>query len=328
MQQQEKLFDIIGIESPCMDLAMLVNHLPKPNDGAELYDYSWQGGGKLSTGMVAAARLGAKCALMGSIGDDIFGRACMLDFARHGVETKYMHIIPHATTSLSTNISDEETQGRSIIHKAGTASIIMEEHIDFSLIAKANFFFLSKFLPHNIKACEIARKAGVLTFMDADTYTEGMEEYIPLVDIFVASEFVYNTLFEDENYEANCKTILEMGVKTVVFTFGDKGCVGMDENGYFSVPAFKVPVMDTLGAGDVFHGGFLAGLVQGWETKEIARFANAVAGIKCTRPGGRSGIPDMEMVHQFLETGQIDFTELDMRLEEYRRGLELEEFIS
>ena len=314
-------FDIIGIESPCMDFALLVDQLPRPNLGADLYDYSWQGGGKISTGMIAAARLGAKCALMGIIGDDIFGDSCVADFARHGVITDYLHI-QRGTTSLSVVISDAQTSGRSIIHKKGTSSELTEDVVDFSLIPKAKYFFLSKFTPLNIKACEVARQNGVQVFMDADSYTEGMEQYISLVDIFVASEFVYDALFADDNYEANCKRTMDMGPHIVIYTFGEKGCVGIDKDGYFHLPAFSVPVVDTLGAGDVFHGGFLAGLLQGWPTKEVARFASAVAALKCTSPGGRSGIPDMPTVQHFLDTGEILPQAATQRFAEYRRGLE------
>lgn len=313
-------FDVIGIESPCMDFALLVDQLPQPNLGAELYDYSWQGGGKLSTGMIAAARLGAKCALMGVIGDDIFGISCVADFARHGVITDYLHVQP-GTTSLSVVISDEQTSGRSIIHKKGTSSELTEAVVDFSLIPKAKYFFLSKFTPLNIKACEIAQKNNVQVFMDADSYTEGMEAYIPLVDVFVASEFVYNALFAEDNYEENCKKTMAMGPSVVVYTFGEKGCVGMDKDGYFHLQAFSVPVVDTLGAGDVFHGGFLAGLLKGWPTKQVARFASAVAALKCTSPGGRSGIPDMPTVQHFLDTGEILPTIAQQRFAQYRRGL-------
>ena len=63
-------FDVVGIDSPCMDLAVNVQHFPKANGGEQIKELSWQGGGKVASGMVAAARLGAKCAIMGNVGDD------------------------------------------------------------------------------------------------------------------------------------------------------------------------------------------------------------------------------------------------------------------
>jgi sugar/nucleoside kinase (ribokinase family) len=67
-----------------------------------------------------------------------------------------------------------------------------------------------------------------------------------------------------------------------------------------SVPGFPVRVVDTTGAGDVFHGAFLFGLLRGWEGRDILTFANAVAALKCTQMGGRAGIPRMDEVRAFL----------------------------
>lgn len=88
------------------------------------------------------------------------------------------------------------------------------------------------------------------------------------------------------------------------------------------MPTFDVPVIDTVGAGDVFHGAFLAGLLQGWSVKEICRFGNAVSSIKVTRQGGRAGIPDMKTVLHFMETGEIDYTEIDKRVAFYGRSMQ------
>ena len=68
-----------------------------------------------------------------------------------------------------------------------------------------------------------------------------------------------------------------------MFTFGEKGCVGYSKEGFFVLPAFSVDVVDTVGAGDVFHGAFLAQLLKGQSVMECARAASAVSAIKCTK---------------------------------------------
>ena len=102
------------------------------------------------------------------------------------------------------------------------------------------------------------------------------------------------------------KTSWKKGPSAVVFTFGSKGCRGLDKEGYFELPAFRVPVVDTVGAGDTFHGAFFYGLTHGYSLKETARFASAVSAIKCTCIGGRAGIPTPDITKKFLETGVID----------------------
>jgi len=317
------MFDIIGIESPCLDFAMNLDRLPTPNDGASLNDYTWQGGGKISTGIIAAARLGAKCMQIGTVGDDIFGRVVCEDFKQHGVDVSRMQVI-EGTTSFSVVMSDMETRGRSIMFTPGTALRLTEDDgRDLSPLKETRFFFLSHLTGINLRAARLAREYGAKVLMDADSPKESTIPNIRLVDYFVASEFVYDYLFPGStDYEKNCAEVYAMGPQTVIFTLGAKGCVGMDENGFFNLPTYDVEVVDTLGAGDVFHGAFLAGLVRGWSSKKTADFANAVSSIKCTRAGGRAGIPDFDTVIRFMETGEIDYAEIDKRVEYYKRGLE------
>ena len=98
--------------------------------------------------------------------------------------------------------------------------------------------------------------------------------------------------------------------------------MGLSAEGYFELPAYQVEVVDTVGAGDVYHGAFLAGLLQGWTVEKTAQFSSAVSAIKCTRIGGRAAIPDMETVKDFMETGEINYTEIDRRVEFYKRGID------
>lgn len=83
-------FDVIGLDSPCVDLAVNVRCFPKPNGAERIQNLSWQGGGKVASGMVAAARLGAFCGIMGNVGDDKYGTFCLRDFQDHGIDTEQM----------------------------------------------------------------------------------------------------------------------------------------------------------------------------------------------------------------------------------------------
>ena len=103
-------------------------------------------------------------------------------------------------------------------------------------------------------------------------------------------------------------------------TLGSKGCTGADRSGNtFRLPPFSGhKIVDTTGAGDVFHGGFLYAHSQGWELEYCARFASAVSYINCTSLGGRVGIPDRAMVEQFLKDNTIDYSGIEPRKAFYR----------
>lgn len=316
------MFDVVGIEMPCMDLLVNVDVFPSPNQGAPVNSLSWQGGGKVATGTIAAARLGAQCAFMGCVGDDDYGRTIVWDFARHGIDTKGIHVRPQSSTSLSVVLSDKKTRGRSIMFHRGSAEHFREDELDLEKIRSSRFFFIAHLNAMTEGFCRIAREAGSKVFMDVDSYSEETMRRIDLIDYFIASEFVYDRLFQNQDYEANCRKIMSMGPEVVVFTLGGRGCVGVSQDGgFFQLETYPVEVVDTTGAGDVFHGAFLAGLQLGKSPRDCADFANAVSSIKVTRVGGRAGIPDLETVTRFMETGKIDYHEIDHRVEEYERGL-------
>jgi len=320
-------FDIVGIDFPCQDFVLNVDHLPTPNQGARVSASSWQGGGKVASGIVSSARQGAKCAIMGAVGDDIFGKFCYEDFKRHGIDVSSLIMRKDRYTQLNIVLSDKATMGRSILGGGrGTTERITFEELDLDKIRNAKYFFVAHLSDVVLQACEVAKEAGVKVFIDADNCKpggEGLIENLHLIDVFVGSEFVYKNIYGDStDYEANCKDIMAKGPSIAVFTFGEHGCRGYsEETGYFELPAFDVDATDTLGAGDVYHGGYVAALVDGKNAKEAARYASAVSAIKCTRIGGRSGIPTKEVVEKFLETGEIDYTEIDERVKFYERGI-------
>jgi sulfofructose kinase len=311
--------EVIGIDTPCMDLLAHIRALPKANESTGMLEYSWQGGGKVATAIIALSRLGSSCGIIGYVGDDSYGEFCVKDFMDHGVDTTYLIKDAGKETPFSIVLSDEKECGRNIIYYPGNAKKLAPEDLDRDYIVQARYLHLSKATKASVLAAKWAKEKGMVVVFDADSYSEEMEQILPFIDVLIASEFYYRALFNNTYYETNCRTLLGKGHKIVVITLGDKGCVGIDESGYFEEQGFKVTVVDTTGAGDVYHGAFIYGLLQNWDAKRIARFANAVSAIKCTRIGGRAAIPDLKTVERFINTGEIDFSEIDKRVEFYRR---------
>ena len=314
--------DIVGIDRPCMDLNVSVDVFPTPNEGGLVKQNTWQGGGKVATGLVAAARLGIQCAIIGAVGGDLYGRFCAKDFERHGVDISELHVDTSATTALSVVISDRESCGRSILYRPGSVTIPPLNDQSYGMVKQARCLFLAAAGGMYAEAAQIARASGAKVLMDAESASPAMIDMLPLTDVFIASESFYNALYKDSEHKAHLRELSAMGPEITVFTLGEKGCAGLGPEGYFRLPAFPVDVVDTVGAGDVFHGAFAAAMVRGMDAETAARYASAVSAIKCTRIGGRAGIPDSATVEQFLRDGTIDYTEIDRRVEFYQRGLE------
>jgi len=315
--------EVAGIDNPIMDCLLSINKIPESNSFERLLDYSWQGGGKVSTALVTLGRLGVKTGIIGVVGDDPFGEFCIKDFNSHGVDTTRLVIDREGTTTLSFVLNEKEKKARSFMIKHGLKRTLTTEDLDEDYIASAKILHLAYLNPVTIEAAKMARKNGVKVVIDADRYDAETSEKLKYIDVFIGSEFFYRNAFgDDQDFEKNLKKLQARGPYLVVITLGEKGCVVLDGNRYFKVPAFtELEVVDTCGAGDVFHGAFIFGLLKGWDSEKTARFACAVASIKCTQPGGRAGIPDYPMTERFLKDGYIDYAPLIERRKLYEKAL-------
>jgi len=120
--------------------------------------------------------------------------------------------------------------------------------------------------------------------------------------VMIVSEICAERFGYTDNFTKAAQEMRKLGAGVVIITLGSKGCAVAEEKDSYMLPAFKVDAVDTTGAGDAFHGGFVFALSQGWNMKENACFASAVSALKCTRLGGRAGLPTLLQVQQFMET--------------------------
>ena len=221
-------FDVIGLDSPCVDLAVNVRCFPKPNGAERIQNLSWQGGGKVASGMVAAARLGLCCGIMGNVGDDKYGTFCLRDFQDHGIDTEQMCVRKNRTTNFDIVISDEGSMGRSFVFYPGNAECMTEEELNIEYISNSSYFYMANLDSVTKKAAQMAKQKGSKIFMDADSYTDELLDAISWIDIFIGSEFVYEKMLEaGKSVKENCEYLYNKGPEIVIFTFGEKGLCGM-----------------------------------------------------------------------------------------------------
>lgn len=316
--------DVVGVGYPVQDMLVRIEQIPKARVHvlSKILSSSWQGGGMVSTGLVAASVLGASAGMIGVVGGDLYGKACINDFRMNGVDTSHLLVDEGETTNYTIVLTETSTKERCFVANDGSKRELAAEELDEAYIRQAKYLLITEMDAVSIRAAEIAKANGVKVVIDADLYEKRTMDHIHLIDVFICSEEFYRGLFQDEKFITHCREIQAMGPKAAVVTLGDKGCRGVYGDTVIDQKAFTdIEVVDTNGAGDVFHGAFIYGMVQGWEPEYIARFASAVSAIKCTRQGGRAGIPDAKTTKNFLETGRIDYTEIDKRVEIYKNGL-------
>jgi sulfofructose kinase len=313
--------DVAGIGTPFFDYNIVIDEMPMPDSKQSIRSFSQQGGNKVPTALVAVARLGGSAGLIGQVGDDHHGRFCLEDLAYNGVDASRMRTVAGGATPYCVCLSDLKTRGRAfLVHRKPFEPLALDEE-DRRYIRSARYLHLSSADDVPWQAIEWAREAGVRVAYDADGYRDTLPALIPKLDVLIMSEFVYAKLFDDEQYERNCFALAKKGPSIVFVTLGARGSAGVMDGQFVQQPAFtNVDVVDTTGAGDVYHGAFLYGLLQGWDGARIARFSSAVSAIKCTRVGGRAGIPTRAMVDEFLERGTFDPTQIDERVRHYRQS--------
>lgn len=289
----------------CVGIAVLdriwyLNDLPKEGGKYVAGDYKEVGGGPAATAAVAAAKLGAEVDFIGRVGDDDTGNRLLAELQAYGVNTRYTRIVKGARSSQSAVLVD--AAGERIIANYPSpdlpACADWMADIDFSqwdaVLADVRWHHGAK------QAFTLARANGVTTVLDADVTPQDIAELVALSDhaAFSAPGLVRLTSVTDTPAALKQAKTLTNG--HVYVTQGAQGCLWLENSRLRHLPAFHVDVVDTTGAGDVFHGALAVSLAQKTETAEAIRFASAVAALKCTRPGGRAGIPDCDQTRSFL----------------------------
>lgn len=321
----EKKFDMIGFGNPFQDLIVELDKLPPTNVNMRMRNYVFQGGGNIPTATVAAGRLGLRTAILGVSGNDMFGHANKSDFEYNNVNTDHLLLDPGKRTDFCVCVSEREIHGKEFISCPGNFRALEIADLDEEFIKSAKILHIGDMLTEaKFQAADWIHEAGGLVSIDAAYYRPDIYENYKYLDIFIASETYYNSMCEDKG-QMSCEEaahyIQAQGPDIVIFTLGELGGKGVYGDQYFEYPAFTVEAVDTTGAGDVFHGAFNYAYLQGWDVPTCARFCSAVSAIKCTRLGGRAGIPTPDVVNHYLETGEIDYTEIDERVAHYRQGM-------
>ena len=159
----------------------------------------------------------------------------------------------------------------------------------------------------SMEAAQQAKARGMTVVMDGGTMREGSKKLVALVDILIASEtFAIPLVGKEASSETALRALHELGPEQVIITLGQNGSIGLNKEGIVRQEAFQVRAKDTTGAGDVYHGAYIYGLLQDWDMFRCMRFASATAALSCQKTGTRAGIPDLKTVHEFLKTHESE----------------------
>lgn len=295
-------FAVVGLGQCAYDVLGRVEAYPAADAKSELGETLFQGGGPTATALVTLSRLGVRTAFSGRAGDDDFGERIREGLLAEGVDCSHL-LTDAGRTSQFAFIAVEEGSGRrNIFWSRGSARPLSPSELDEDLIRGCRILHLDGLQQEaSLAAARLAREAGVTTVLDGGTFREGTDGLLPFIDHLVVSETFALQATGREEPRSALEILLSRGAQAVTVTFGERGSRTLSRDGEeFHQPAFPVDAVDTTGCGDVFHGGYIYGMLQGWDLRRSVRFAAACAALKTRALGGRTAIPSLSEVAAFL----------------------------
>lgn len=295
--------DIVGIGANVYDTLITLKSYPKEDTKMRCESIRPAGGGPCATGIVAAAKLGAKCAFIGNLADDAGGEFLKKDFERFGVSTEHCAVWKGYTSFSSYIWLGLDKATRTVVFDKGN---LPETEVDGKAekaIAEAKVFMVDgNDLDAAVEGAKIAKKNGTKVLYDAGGLYDGVERLLPLADILIPSEEFAIGFTKAEKAEDAAKILFEkFSPEVVVITQGKNGGIIYDGKKIKAYPAFPVEALDSNGAGDVFHGAFAFAVTKNFGFYKACVFSSAVSALKCTKVGAREGVPSYDETIKFLK---------------------------
>jgi sulfofructose kinase len=297
---------ILCIGIPVRDLTFRVQGLPARGSKVNASHFDEICGGNALNAAIGIVRLGGRASICGPMGDarETSSRYIFEKLAHEGIDTKQIIHMPGLVTPIS-NIMIDPSGERTIVtfrdpelwkvHLPSADTLLEDCHAILTESRCAEFC---------TDLCAEARRRGIPVIVDADRAMSLREGLLTVSSHLVfSSEPLQETADVTDDGEA-LKKISRLTSSFLAGTRGAQGTIWLDENGNLQqTPAFPVHTVDTLGAGDVFHGAFALAVTEGQELREALRFASAAAALKCTRFGGAFAAPQRAEVEELLNQG-------------------------
>lgn len=317
-----EVIDIVGIGASTLDRFIVVDHFPTGREVQQAISSTTDGGGPVATALATAGKYGSRTVMIDRIGDDMVGRYILEDFHKYNVNTEGIQVDADAKSGTATILVKQKTGERAVFFERSTAP--EPEFLDNyqGLIENASIVHINGRHRHLMRtAIDIALQSGTIISLDggAQRYDDDMRPITESSHVVIVARDYAEKYTGATNLEEACRIIHERGALVAGVTDGENGSyfVWPDGTAYRCQPFPQDSVVDTTGAGDSFHGAFLARLAtvirrvqlqndgrikpidilqvcNHTELEEAACFASAVSALNTQGLGGRSGLPTLE----------------------------------
>jgi sulfofructose kinase len=296
---------VVGVGINATDTIIRLPSFPAPDSKMELLSAAVRAGGQVASAIIACRRWGLSARYVGKIGGDAAGRLQRSEMEREGVEAHW--IVARGAESQSAFILVDESSGeRTILWKRDPKIALRAKELERKWIVGAEALLVDG---HDTEAAaqaaRWAREASIPVVGDFDNLYSNVEVLLDQVDFPVTSQaFPEKLTGETDLLKSLPRIWSQFKCRAVATTLGPLGVLAWDGNEFFLCPGFRVSAIDTTGAGDIFHGGFLYGLIAGWPIQEILEFGSAAAALNCTAPGARGHIGSLDEIAGLRSSGE------------------------
>lgn len=297
-------WDVVGVGANSIDYVLILpDKVPSLSLSTKirLRAQSVRCGGQTATTLATCAALGLKTKYVGVIGGDEDGRRVRDALVRRAVNVAHL-LERGASTQMATILVHPETGSRIVLWDCGRRSPLHADDIPLEALGRARIVHVDDVdEAAALEAASAARAAGVPVTSDIDHVSDGTEELVATITYPIFAEEAARLLTGLSDPERALRALRRRHTGVLCVTLGERGAMALEGDQLHCQPAFPVTVRDTTGAGDVFRGGFIYGLLRGWSIPHILEFAAAAAAVSCTRLGALDSAPTLEDVERLLE---------------------------
>jgi len=300
---------IVVVGSLNMDLVVRAPRHPQPGETLIGGDFQTFPGGKGANQAVAAARLGAQVRMIGRVGGDAFGEALLQTVRQDGVDTTFIRRDEQAATGVALITLDAAGQN-TIVVAPGANMRVTRQDIEEAEAAFEGADLLLMQLECPLEAvqaaAQMAHRHGLPVVLNPAPARPLPADLLAQTDYLLPNQPELRLLADGEaDVPRAAARLLAQGVRNLVVTLGEEGALLVTGGSQEHLPAFRVPVVDTVAAGDAFAGAFCVALAEGKPLREAVLWGNAAGAIAVTRPGAQPSMPNRAELTQFLKERQL-----------------------
>ena len=297
--------DVVGVGLNATDTLIRIPHFPAFDSKVEFLSADVLPGGQVASAMVACAAWGLRARYIGKVGDDAAAQMQRAELARAGIEAQ-LFAVPQCASQAAFILVDERTGERTILWRRDPRLVLRPEELNRDWILTARALLVDG---HDTaaaaQAARWAREAGVPVTADVDNLYVGVEDLLKSVNYLMASRDFPARLTGEPDLAKSLPAIHQrFGHRLTGVTLGREGALAWDGRRFLPCPGYEIAAVDTTGAGDIFHGAFVFGVLQDWPVERTLEFSCAAAALNCTVLGARGGIKSVEEIERLMREGR------------------------